>query len=216
MSATLPLIATKVFKGVCQVSLPMPERIDGLAGWGQAEIGVLAHNCGALVLQQAVAFDLSDIDSVDGRVLNRAILSFDEAEAPECLFLNTDPARCWQRGDKVPEHKPNGCVDVKIPQVDWVQSPPVGLMPTIAAGGPKTIRINGHTWDVTEAVRWQTILGTAPLNSSSGHGFLLSGALLLDRLTGDDNAMCVSKLSNIKLEVTFTVPKNQERFRNPR
>jgi hypothetical protein len=59
---------------------------------------------------------------------------------------------------------------------------------------------------VTEPFRWQTQRGAAPLGATIGTGFLLAGGPSLDDLTAEDSTDCVSRLSNITLHVTYTVP----------
>ncbi len=49
----------------------------------------------------------------------------------------------------------------------------------------------------------------------SSYGFLLSGGPSLDQLEGEDDTKCISKITNIRLHVTYTV-YDDEPFRGPR
>lgn len=64
---------------------------------------------------------------------------------------------------------------------------------------------------LTEPFTWQSDPRTMPLSApyqpvmTPGFGFLLTGEITsLDQLTGADNTMCLSKVSNITPQVTFT------------
>jgi hypothetical protein len=118
---------------------------------------------------------------------------------------------CWQSGDWQPEHKADGCVVVRVPSVDWMNGPRSGLIPHSTAARPAIARLGTHEWDVTEPYRWQYDLaryGGLVSNANvgpPGYGLLLDGGLSIDQLTADDNTICISQVSNIRLQVTYTI-----------
>jgi hypothetical protein len=191
----------------------------GRVGWGQAE----EEGCFAYVAQLAVLFDTAPLDGIPDKIINRAVLTYDESQ--DCWDLPEGtippgsevggPITCWQSGSARPENKPNGCVVVRVPAQEWLNAPPgSGLRPYIThpSGHPTITRGGPREWDVTEPFRWQTVPSSKPLNPpgqpplSPGFGFLLTGEITsLDQLTGDDDTFCLSTVSNIRLQVTYTV-----------
>jgi hypothetical protein len=189
--------------GPCHYHAPTPGPIRGHVGFIQAEIHSDGENCAAMTLQKAVQFDMSKLRRVNAGRINRAILAFDEKEGADCKFVE-DPVRrtCWQSGGGRPERKPVGCVVVKVPSINWVgDNTQRGEMPTHERA-PQIHRIGPGRYDVTEAFRWQ--FQGAPLGTSPGVGFLLQGHIPFGRLTAQDNTICVSAVSNIRIEVDYS------------
>jgi hypothetical protein len=196
----------------------VPERSHGRVGWGQnEEICTFAY-----VAQRAVHFDTAPLDRIPEKRIDRAALTYDEAQGcwdpppttiPEGAQVGP-PVECWQNGRGTPEDKPNGCVVVRVPSQDWTAGSGGALIPYIShpSGSPTVTRLRARGWDVTEPYRWQTVPGAMPLQApgspplSKGFGFLLTGEITsLDQLTGDDSTFCLSTVSNIRLYVTYTV-----------
>jgi hypothetical protein len=200
--------------GCASIKENFPGVLNGSVGWGQSELGD-SSPCGAQVFQLAVTFDMTKLDKIPERVIDRAVLTYDETPAPHCPLVFGMNISCWQNGQGVSENKPNGCAVVRVPTVNWTEtSPSPGLIP-YAGASPAVSRVSAREWDVTEPVRWQKGSG-APLGASPTYGFLLSGEPSIDQLTAEDNTVCISALSNIKLHVTYTVPPRGEPFRAPR
>jgi hypothetical protein len=154
----------------------MPGLMDGMVGWGQAEIGWLSENCWAFVLERAVQFDFTLLDMLPDKIVDRVVLSYDEVEAPSCPLVLGYEYRCWQNGEGNYELKPNGCVEVRIPSMDWVLNggSVQGRLPTLASGQPIS-RINARQWDVTSPIAWQLSSPMPPLGGMRGYGVLLTG-----------------------------------------
>lgn len=210
----VPVIGVFIGRNVTCVPIgEFPGHLSGTVGWGQSEWG--DSPCMAAVLQLAVNFETTKLDQIPVKVIDRAILTYDEAAAPICPLVFGGPNACWQSGQGTPEDKPNGCAVVRVPNVNWMQTEPSpGLIP-YAGTSPAVSRISAREWDVTEPVRWQNG-SAAPLGAIPTYGFLLSGGPSLDQLTAEDNSICISALSNIKLHITYTVPPDDEPFRAPR
>jgi hypothetical protein len=189
--------------------------INGLVGWGQYEWD--GDPCLAFVAQLAVTFDTAMLDEIPEKTIDRAVLAYDEVEPPFCEDNVLAPNRlyCWQSGGGLPEDKPDGCVVVRVPNVNWLEAPPPGLIP-YAGTPPAVSRISVREWDVTEPFLWQHQPGATPLGAFPTYGFLLSGGPSLDQLTAEDSTVCLSAVSNIKLNVTYTVPPADEPFRAPK
>lgn len=224
VSQSLPRGASKTYRGggpipgqggkCAPIRENFPGGLNGSVGWGQSELGD-SSPCGAQVFQLAVTFDTTKLDKISEKVIDRAVLTYDEAPAAYCPLVAGMNISCWQNGQGVPENKPNGCAVVRVPTVNWTETAPSpGLIP-YAGASPAVNRISAREWDVTEPVRWQKG-SAAPLGASPTYGFLLSGGPSLDQLTAEDNTVCISALSNIKLHVTYTVPPKGEPFRAPR
>src|SRR5262249_3944120 len=105
-----------------------PGPVRGLVGWGQTELPD-GTECGAYVLQLAVLFDSSLLDQIEGRTIDQAVLTYDEAPGILCPLLTTQVTPCWSAGDGAPEAKPDGCVVARIPSVDWPHVSLEGLIP---------------------------------------------------------------------------------------
>jgi hypothetical protein len=203
----LPRRADKYYPDKCNSNGPSPI-FDPAAievGWGQVEID--GDPCYAAVSQSAVTFDTTVLDRIPTKSITRAVLTYDERPSPGCHTSPGPDPSCWRSGDGPPEHKPNGCVVLRIPSVDWIHAAPAGLLPaTPQDGRPTVTRLSAQEWDVTEPFRWQTAPGTVPFQMpvNKGFGFLLTFGLGLDQLTAEDNTFCMSLLSNIRLHVTYT------------
>ena len=194
------------------------ERSHGRVGWGQNE-----EICGfAFVAQRPVRFDTAPLDRIPDKIIEQAVLTYDEAptcwdgpegEIPAGAEVGP-PVECWQNGEGAPVDKPNGCVVVRVPSHDWTGGAGGSLVSYLSPqSGPAVTRLRARGWDVTEPFRWQTVPGAMPLQvpggpaHSKGFGFLLTGEITsLDQLTGDDNTFCLSTVSTIRLYVTYTVP----------
>jgi hypothetical protein len=191
-----------------------------LAGWMQYEDD--GTPCMAESSQLAVQFDTSLLDRIPDKVITRAVLTYDEQQATGCNQGLPGGGPCWTSGTRQPEHKPNGCIVVRIPSTDWTAAAPNGEFPYIAhpSGRPAVKRLDVRAWDVTEPFRWQKEAGAMPLQPvtgpalSRGFGFLLSGGLTIGQLAAEDNINCLSQLSKIRLPVTYTI--SEGRFIPPR
>jgi hypothetical protein len=202
----------------CKVIRVQNDRL--LVGWQQYEDD--GTPCMAESSQLAVQFDTKLLDRIPDKVITRAVLSYDEKQATGCNQGLPGGGPCWTSGSRQPEPKPNGCIVVRIPSVDWIGSPPNGEFPYIThpSGRPAVNRLGVRAWDVTEPFRWQKELGAMPLQPPTGpalqkgFGLLLSGGLTIGQLQAEDNTNCLSELSNIRLQTTYTV--SQGKFIPPR
>ncbi|MBD1847859.1 hypothetical protein H6F89_31660 [Cyanobacteria bacterium FACHB-63] len=213
---TLPRSAAKTYTGSCgHFKENFPGVMNGSVGWGQTELSS-SSPCGSQVFQLAVTFDTTNLDKISEKVIDRAVLTYDEAQAAYCPLLQGVNISCWQSGRGVRENKPNGCAVVRVPTINWIETaPPPGLIP-YAGARPTVSRISVREWDVTEPVLWQKQKNAAQLGAFATYGFLLSGGPSLDQLTAEDSTVCISTLSNIKLHVTYTVPPEGKPFQPPR
>jgi hypothetical protein len=233
MVAYLPRTVERHFRefaGACYPYIPGAYPL-GTVGWGQDEYGEWPNEiaCMATVWQFAVQFDRGPLDQVPSKTVDRALLSYGEARAPGCLGLAYGGIQfelfpCWRNGDGDAEDKPIGCVDVRVPSADWPNTaPPNGLIPSLPGPSPAVTRLATqrveappptlvNEWDVSEPFRWQYDPSSIPIQpeggaATAGYGLLLTGwPTNMDQLTGDDDTICVSQLSNIRLLVTYTVP----------
>ena len=120
-----------------------------------------------------------------------------------------DPLPCWTNGDGHREPKPNGCLSLKVPSEDWIRNP-TGNRPVNWQDAPVR-KVGGSTWDVTDLFRGRHVPGLGQL--PTGYGYMLIGDPLdVGGLTADDNTRCTSALSDVRLEVTFTVPPVSEQY----
>jgi hypothetical protein len=183
-----------------------------LVGWQQIELD--GTPCWAASSQVAVEFDTWLLDRIPNKVINEAVLTYDETQAFGCNQGLPGGGPCWTSGSRQPEDKPNGCVVVRVPSTDWNADPPNGEFPYIThpSGRPAVKRLGVREWDVTEPFRWQKESGAMPIQPptgaalSRGFGFLLSGGLTIDQLAAEDNTNCLSELSSIRLRTTYTIP----------
>jgi hypothetical protein len=192
----------------------------GHVGWGQSETGEFPNNgaCGAEVFQVAVQFERQPLDRVRDKTVNRVVLTYEESPGVYCPMVLGYTFSCWQSGDWKPEHKPDGCVVVRVPSVDWANTPTSGLIPYSTSTHPAVVRLGTREWDVTEPFSWQNdpkryigLVGPGSNVGAPGHGFLLTGGPSLDELTADDSTICISQLTNVRLLVTYTVPPPGDR-----
>jgi hypothetical protein len=201
-------------------------------GWDQFELDGGAP-CGAEMAEVAVHFDEGPLNQVPVKVIDRAILTYDEAPAAGCFFIlwptggglyhgiipRSTPggSTCWKSGSGAPEPKPNGCVAVLgFPTVDWINTNPSGPLPHTTYAQVR--RTTPREWDVSAPYFWQ-YAHTAPLGGSPPprFGFLLRGSITsFANLTGEDRTSCGSVLSNLQLRVTYTVPPDGGPFIPPR
>jgi hypothetical protein len=200
----------KTFSG-CSLAPTLGDLSHGV-GWGQVERDALINDsCVAFVYERAVQFDFTLLDSIPNKRIDRVVLSYDETEnppceGPSCLFLLS-----WSNGDGDHELKPDGCAVVRVPAFDWINNGGQiqGRLPTLEGvpeGGQAPQRLNARQWDVTTPMSWQLVHSATPLGGRRGHGLLLSGGPSIDDLGADDNTRCLSLLSNITLDITYTVP----------
>jgi len=203
----------KTYSSTCGRLDPFPGVMANMIGWGQAEIGWLGDNCFAFVMEKAVQFDRTLLDQVPSKIIKRAILTYDEVEAPNCPLVAGYNYRCWQNGEGAPEKKVNGCAVVRTPTVDWVRNGGAfnGRLPAAEGNRNGIRRVNPRTWDVTSQVSWQLVPNSMPLQAPGsppayrGFGLLLSGGPNLGQLTAQDNTVCLSEIQNVALEVTYEV-----------
>ncbi|MDP9070082.1 MAG: hypothetical protein M3N68_02100 [Actinomycetota bacterium] len=181
---------------------------DFWVGWGQLEL-TNSDPCHASVVETAVLFDTGPLDEVPVKDINRAVLTYDEAEGQGCYVTEAFGVRqipCWRSGTGFSQQKPAGCVGaLRMPTVDWINDAPPGLIPYITPPGVR--RLTPREWDVSEDYRDQ-YTRRAPLGGSAlpPFGFLLAGGPSLDDLSGEDSTSCYSWISNIRLHLTYTVP----------
>jgi hypothetical protein len=202
---TKPVGSIRGFHGGTSCHPPDGAPMLGHVGWGQVEWGEAP--CFALVVQLAVQFDKGPLADVPVQVYDRAVLTYDEREGFFCGLVEDGGTRCWTNGQGDGTNKPDGCGVVRIPTLDWASTPHSGLIPFKTEPVPAVRRLSAREWDVTEAYNWQSSPGAAPLGANPGFGFLLTGVFTsLDQLEAEDNEMCVSAITNIRLLVNYTIP----------
>ncbi len=197
--------------------------VFGEAGWGQIEgdghPGSNSDSCVSWVRRFAFDFDLQPFTSVEGdKQLERVVLRYVETETPivTCYALAytqggffVDPLTCWTSGNGNHEDKPQGCLFLRVPSVDWGTLPDNRPKPLLNMSFPK-LGPRG-AWDVTALFRRRVMPGFEPppeLGGSAplGWGFALVGAYAdTSQLDAEDNTRCTSHVADIALEVTFTV-----------
>lgn len=200
--------------------------LGSLVGWDQYEL--TEAPCGAEMAEVAVHFYEGPLNQVPEKVINRAILTYDEAPADGCYAINHPSgvvgydgildsgtslpegagSQCWKSGSGAPEPKPDGCVAVLgFPTVDWINTRPSGPLPHKTYA--QVQRTSPREWDVSAPYFWQ-YAQSAPLGGTPPprFGFLLRGGInSFENLTGEDRTACGSVLSNLQLQVTYTVPE---------
>ncbi len=201
-------------------------------GWDQYEIDGGAP-CGAEMAEVAVRFDENPLNQVPEKLIDRAVLTYDEAPADGCFTVFTGltgayfgilpsstpgaGSKCWKSGSGDAEPKPNGCVGaVGFPTVDWINTSPSGPLPHTTYA--QVQRTSPREWDVSAPYLWQ-YTHTAPLGGTPPprFGFLLRGSITsFADLTGEDRTSCGSSLSNLQLHVTYTVPPVGKPYVPPR
>ncbi|MEJ3654131.1 hypothetical protein WEH80_14290 [Actinomycetes bacterium KLBMP 9759] len=187
-----------------------PGILRGSVGFANTELPA-GNRCGSNNFQVALDFDDGLLRQIPGIRIDNAKLTYDESPPPFCPLVVGQETPCWSSGGGQPEQKPNGCVEIKLPTVDWINSPPPGLIAYSGNPVPARNRLDPRTWDVTEPFRWQFSPSNRPLTppgapaAPSGFGFLMAGAIHIDQLDGNDNTVCLSQVTNVGLRVTYTV-----------
>lgn len=188
-------------------------------GFAQVEISMSAQ-CAAYLAQLAVSFDRAQLDEVPDRRLVSAVLRYDEAQYSPCTLwavplegygiYPVGPTPCWANGEGEREHKPAGCIEVRVPYGDWPNNSMVwrgGMALATPQQAGATNRIEPTAWDVSAPVNRQ-MFGGPGLGEQRFVGFALTPWVTsIDMLTGDDNTRCFSRITNIRLEVTYDVPR---------
>lgn len=191
-------------------------------GWAQAERE--GTPCAAFVMQLAVDFDLKALRALPGIRVESARLTYSEVEYPDlasgkCALMIPGPDGvpytaevCWQGGSGAPAHKPDGCTLLRVPNVDWMKRPPSGVVPESSTVGPTPVVKRSNTeWDVTALVAGRLSGGLSVPNTpyQYGYGFLIaSNGQPINRLNAQDNSVCISRISDVRLSITYTVPPN--------
>ncbi|MFE6923353.1 hypothetical protein ACFVAV_20150 [Nocardia sp. NPDC057663] len=198
------------FWGGCGSYRTFPGPMRGHVGFANTELPD-GSRCGAINLQVALDFDDGLLRQIRNARIDMATLTYEESQGASCPLVVGQVTPCWSSGSGRVEHKPNGCVEIKLPTVDWVNSPPPGLIPYSTNPKPATKRLDPRAWDVTEPFSWQLNPRNRPLmppgapDAPSGFGFLMAGAIHIDQLDGNDNTACISQVSNVSLRVTYTM-----------
>ena len=194
---------------------------SAVAGWGQIEgdghPGAGSDQCVSWNYEALVDFDMGVFNSLPALTnVERAVLSYGEAVAPGCManvytqggFL-VDSMPCWTDGKARPVAKPDGCLALRIPSDNWFDKMPQGRPVNFDA---TTFRkLSASSWDVTQffATRRNPSLGQV---DKMGFGYMLTGTPLdVKHLDANDNTRCTSLVSDVKLEVTYTID-NQPRY----
>ena len=231
----VPVIGTFTGHGIdCShggspIRLPGPVSgpdVGGVAGWGQVEGNghpdASHDSCVSWVSRFGFDFDLSPFTSVPGaKTIDRAVLRYNEAVQPFCQtlvytqggFLVDSDIPCWSSGSGAPEDKPDGCVVLRIPSVDLGTVSPQQVWPLTAMTFSKVDRRG--TWDVTDLFRQRVNPGLIPPAEAGGPmnlgwGYALTGQFGdTSDLEARDNTRCASLITDIRLELTFTVLPDQ-------
>lgn len=190
--------------------------VFGDAGWGQIEVSN-SDPCASWVEYFAFDFDVQPFTSFPGsKQLEQVVLRYNETERTACQALvwtqggfQIDLMPCWTNGQGDREEKPEGCLFLRVPSVDWATLPnsekPL-LDLTFRKIGPR------GRWDVTDLFRRRVDPGLEPPPefggpAPRGWGFALVGAFTdTGQLDAEDNTRCTSRVTDIALEVTFLVP----------
>ena len=202
--------------GPRNASPPSGPGVFGDAGWGQVEVSN-SDSCVSWVRRFAFDFDIQPFTSFPGlKQLERVVLRYNENETPDCFALVftqggflVDTLACWTNGNGDREEKPEGCLFLRVPSVDWGTLPddrPKSLLDvTFRKIGPR------GRWDVTDLFRRRVMPGLeSPPQAGGpaprGWGFALVGAFTdTDHLDARDNTRCTSHVTDLALEVTFVV-----------
>jgi hypothetical protein len=162
-------------------------RDDNPVGWAQKE-EPLGYK--TMVAQIAVKFDLGPLDELPRKIVTGALLTFDE----QALYWTDSEGH---------DRFVAGCVAVLgTATVDWASQPGINaLIPNQEYDN--VIPGASREWDVTDHVQQELrYKSDAPLR----YGYVLRGAL--EDVEGDDDTSCMSRISNIRLRVTYDVPAN--------
>ena len=195
----------------------------GVAGWGEVEgdghPGSSDDSCVSWVSRLLLDFDIGQFIAIPQKTFNRAVLTYREQSSPACMTMVytqggylVDNLPCWTGGDGARVTKANGCLILKIPNEHWAASPPgnrlVGWQdsPPVSKAGPAA-------WDVTQPFQLRLPGLGQP---SIGDGFMLIGEIPdVANLDARDNTRCTSLLSDVQLDITYTVPPVQETYDLP-
>jgi hypothetical protein len=199
--------------------------VIGVAGWGQVEGNghpdANSDSCVSWVAAFGFDFDLSPFTSVPGaKTIDRAVIRYNEAAEPACQslvytqggFLVDSDIPCWSSGSGAPEDKPDGCVVLRIPSVDLGTLAPGQSWPFNSRTFSKVDRRG--SWDVTDLLRSRVNPGLIPPPEAGGPegswGYALIGTFMsTSDLDAEDNTRCSSLITDIRMELTFTVRPDQ-------
>jgi hypothetical protein len=198
----------------------------GPAGWGQVEGNghpdANSDACLSWVAYFGFDFDFSSFTAVPGmKSIDRAVLRYDEKPMPMCTtlvytqggFMVDSDIPCWSAGSGAPEDKPEGCAILRIPAADLHTVSMQDYWPLTEMKFNKLAPRGA--WDVTELVRNRLNPGLIPPPEAGGPeplgwGYALIGAFArTSDLDAEDNTRCTSKISDLRLELTFTVTTDQ-------
>ncbi|MBV9654855.1 MAG: hypothetical protein JOZ42_09875 [Acetobacteraceae bacterium] len=204
---------------------PVGAGFTGFAGWGQVEgdghPGASKDSCLSWVSRLMLDFDLTAFRALPSpATFQRAVLAYNEQEAPACAIMVytqggflADALPCWTSGGGAREAKATGCLTLKIPNEHWIANPPgnrlIGWQDWPPAG-----RAGPSSWDVTQVIQARTNpgIGQQPI----GDGFMLLGEITdVGNLNARDNTRCASQLSDVRVEITYTIPPVQETYDPP-
>jgi hypothetical protein len=160
---------------------------DNPVGWAQDETPL---GFKTIVAQVAVKFDLGQLDELPRKIVTGAVLTFDE----QPLYWTDSEGH---------DRFVAGCVAVLgTATVDWASQPGINaLIPNQEYDN--VIPSASREWDVTDHVQQELRYKS---DVSLRYGYVLRGAL--EDVEGDDDTSCMSRISNIRLRVTYDVPAN--------
>jgi hypothetical protein len=159
-----------------------------LMGWEQCS-GLIDY--AYQVLQLAARFDLRQMDDIPLKALASAKLKFDERRL------------AWRDADGNQAQGVYGCVTtLGIATTDWLKVPPAGLFPndTYVSLDDQNFREIDVTGPVQDMLNY-------PGDPTLRYGFVLRGRY--ENLSADADSACLSRISNIRLELTYVVPDQQ-------
>ena len=226
----VPFIGTFIGRGVdCRhgFTLTTNTGVSGanftaIVGWGQVQgdghPDSSKDQCVSWISRLAIDFDVSQFTSIPQKSFNRAVLAYNEQVAPACMTLVytqggflADSMPCWTDGHGRPENKPNGCLLLRVPSEDWVQRPPPGDRAIEFHDFPAQ-KVAPSSWDVTSLFQAQHLTALGQTSIENPSYLLLGDPLDISNLTARDNTRCTSIASDIRLEITYTVPPIEEQF----
>jgi hypothetical protein len=194
----------------------------GPAGWGQVEGNGHpdgnSDSCVSWVSRFGFDFDLTPFTSVQGtKTIDSAVLRYNEEPMQLCTtmvytqggFLVDSDIPCWSMGSGAPEDKPEGCVVLRAPSADLGTVSMQQVWPFTNLTFNKIGRRGA--WDVTDLFRQRINPGLQPPPElgepvSTGWGYALVGTFMdTSDLDAEDNTRCTSKISDVRIELTFTV-----------
>lgn len=111
---------------------------------------------------------------------------------------------CWSNGNCDKVAKPDGCIVIKVPGIDWRIPTVQGQVRTISSiADPR--KLGARRWDITEIANRQ-ISGEQLLATVHPFGMLLRGPLLINQLTGEDSTNCTSVIKNVHVTLELKNP----------